>query len=263
VGGSIESDVDNDLDFLVERYTTSGDLDTSFGTGGVVEIPLPSQMGFRRVAEFRTLAVTSDNSIIAAGMATIEYQSSDTSELAIARFGSDGSLGATFGESSLTISSLYNNHVIRPYEMMLQDDGKIVIAGTDGDPGGSQDTFSLIRLTQTGTLDSTFGDSGTAMTTIGGHYAAAMALAQQSDGRIVAVGQTYENSEYMIALARFDANGILDNTFGNIGSVTTEVGTGESWASTVAVQDDGKILIAGSMKFPENITGIVLARYYP
>lgn len=259
VAGFTENAIDGDLDFLLARYTTTGDLDTSFGTNGVVNTPLPSDQGVRRECQFTTLSVTSDDSVIAGGLATIAYQTSAWTRLAIARYTSDGSLDTTFGTASLTADTYAN----WPLDMVLQNDGKIVVAATQYDPGAKREEFCLIRFYQTGTVDFSFGSSGTALAPIGDRYAAASALALQSDGKFVVGGETYQDGKYAIALARFHGNGALDSTFSDGGSIITQAGIGSSNARSVAIQSDRKILAAGQVETTGGIRAFGIVRYHP
>jgi len=78
-------------------------------------------------------------------------------------------------------------------------------------------------------------------------------LALQADGRIVALGETFDATGVAFALARYEVDGALDAGFGSGGSVTTDFGSGDAQGQSVAVQPDGKILAAGGGLFEPNI----------
>jgi len=98
-----------------------------------------------------------------------------------------------------------------------------------------------------GDLDPTFGTGGSVTTDVGG-YDEVFALMIQPDGRIVAAGETWDPQANAsdIVVARYVANGRLDPTFGSRGAVVTDLGGSREYAASVALQPDGKIVVAGS-----------------
>src|SRR3990172_3480045 len=90
-----------------------------------------------------------------------------------------------------------------------------------------------------GDLDRSFGSGGTVISDFGGFSAASLAL--QPDGKMVVAG----GSGFDFALARYNADGSLDAGFGSGGMVTTDFGDWDG-AHAVAIQADGKIVVAGS-----------------
>lgn len=97
-----------------------------------------------------------------------------------------------------------------------------------------------------GALDTSFASAGIANTAIGLGEDYAEAMAVQADGRIVVVGSTATTTGTDIAVVRYLRDGTLDTGFGNGGKVVTAVGSGSDEAYAVALQTDGKILVAGS-----------------
>src|ERR1039457_5642024 len=106
---------------------------------------------------------------------------------------------------------------------------------------------SVMSYAQPGTLDNTFGSGGIVTTNAGGdNYSFAQSVAIQSDGKIVAAGYDDNGSGQDFALTRYNTDGSLDNTFGSGGIVTTNAGgDNSSYAQSVAIQSDGKIVAAG------------------
>ena len=98
---------------------------------------------------------------------------------------------------------------------------------------------------RSGSLDTTFGESGKVNTPIGSSDDNANALGIQSDGKIVAAGSSYNGSNYDFALVRYNENGSLDTGFGAGGKVTTPIGTGHDVAIALCIQSDGRIVAAG------------------
>jgi uncharacterized delta-60 repeat protein len=99
--------------------------------------------------------------------------------------------------------------------------------------------------TRSGTLDASFGPGGKVTTDFAGSGDGAGAIAVQPDGKLVAAGAATINGQVDFALARYNDNGTLDTGFGTNGRVTTDFGGGYEAARSVALQWDGKIVVAG------------------
>ncbi|MFN8544276.1 MAG: hypothetical protein U0807_08715 [Candidatus Binatia bacterium] len=111
-------------------------------------------------------------------------------------------------------------------------------------------------------LDPTFGSFGVATTTIGFPNEVAVGVALQADGKIVAVGNDHEaSSQTKIGVARYLPGGALDPTFGTGGTVSTSLGDDYfTQGSSVAIQPDGKILVAGATQII-GVDAFALVRY--
>src|SRR5207253_11097362 len=114
-----------------------------------------------------------------------------------------------------------------------------------------QSLFLAMQLAQAGDgdLGRTFGTGGTVMTDLNRSTDLANAVAIQSDGKLVVVGQTYKNNDYStedFAVTRYNTDGTLDNTFGRGGKVRTDFPGLAAVSSAVVIQPDGKIVVAGS-----------------
>jgi uncharacterized delta-60 repeat protein len=219
-------------DFVVARYNSNGTLDTSFGTGGKVITD------FGVSADAMSVGLQPDGKIVVAGSANlnggenfevVRYNSNGTLD---ATFGTDGKVTTTFGVPQQGFSYALG------YSLALQQDGKIVLAGQAFLNGAY--TFALARYNSNGTLDATFGTGGT-VTTAFGQNAVAFSVAVQPDGKIVTAGF----GSFKFALARYTSNGTLDPTFGTGGQVTTAIAGLNDGAERLALQGDGKIVVAG------------------
>jgi uncharacterized delta-60 repeat protein len=156
--------------------------------------------------------------------------------------------------------------------LAIQTDGRIVVGGSSemgAAAGGHQ--WRISRYTRSGELDGNFGAGGTvttSMSSAGGFDEHVWNLALDRQGRIVAAGDAVTaTGGFDIALARFNADGTLDPSFGTAGKVTTAVGPGtrRDRAHDVAVLDDGKIVVAGfaDMGPAAGARNFMLARYNP
>jgi uncharacterized delta-60 repeat protein len=210
-------------DAVLVRYNTDGSLDTSFGGGDGKVI-----LGIRRNDFFHGVAVQGDGRIVAVGSTTgADGGNSDAqTSLVLVRFNPDGSLDASFGQGGTVLSSI-GNHAIG-YALILQPDGRIVVAGQVGG-------FAVLRYNPDGALDTTF--SGDGLSIPGALPPARAAIALQADGKIVAAGVHGE-----LQVFRLNANGTLDATFSGDGLQTTPV-TGASPVHVgVAIYADGKVV---------------------
>ncbi len=125
----------------------------------------------------------------------------------------------------------------------IQQDGKIVVAGYAY--GASSEDFALARFNPDGTLDSTFDGDGRVLTSLVSASDRITSIAIQADGKIVAAGIANDGQNDDFALARFNADGSLDISFDGDGKLTTSVSPAFDQAKSVAVQPDGKIVVAG------------------
>ena len=117
-----------------------------------------------------------------------------------------------------------------------------------------------------GSLDTTFGQEGIVITSIHGSTDFATSVALQSDGKILAAGASHNGSKYDFAVARYNTDGSLDTSFNGTGKVITSIGPrptdpyGDK-AYGVAVQSDGKILVARPSMGPSFYADVAIVRY--
>lgn len=149
----------------------------------------------------------------------------------------------------------------RAYDATLQSDGKLVVVGSSGS------NMAIARYTATGALDTTFSGDGRQTVSIGSGEDIAYAVTTQPDGKILAVGtaSSPNNANHDIALARFNADGTLDPTFGGDGTVRFSPDwTLHDYAFAVATQPDGKILVGGSRQVSsQGNRNLVVLRFLP
>lgn len=157
-----------------------------------------------------------------------------------------GSLDTTFDGDGKVITRFGDGSIL--YAIALQADGKIVAVGSVDT--GTSNQFLVVRYNVDGSLDETFAGQGYTVTEFGGSSSRANAVAIQSDGKIVAVGTVLFNTSDF-AIARYNPDGSLDDSFDDDGTVTTSVpgphGDRTDVANAVVVQNDGKLIVAGQI----------------
>jgi uncharacterized delta-60 repeat protein len=217
-----------------------GDLDPSFGTGGLVTTDFGGRGDFGLA-----VAVQPDGKIVTVGNSSAVGVFSVS--FALSRHNPDGTLDTTFGSGGTVLTS-FGGNLSAAADVAIQPDGKLVAVGiANGD-------FGVARYTADGSLDSTFGNGGLVTTDFGGSDQA-NGVALQSDGKIVVVGPLGGS----IGIARYNPNGSLDATFGIGGKVVT---AGYAGAFDVAVTSTNKVVVAGGTGvFPFGAGDLLVLRY--
>lgn len=159
------------------------------------------------------------------------------------RYTVTGTLDTGFSGSGVVTTSI-GTKGSEGYDLAIQADGKIVVAGVWAD--GSSSDYLVARYQSNGTLDMTLNGNGIVTTSLstGLDDASYYGVAIQKDNKIVAVGEESYAGVPVMIIARYQANGHLDSTFNGTGIVTTSIGMGAA-AADVAIQADGKIIAAG------------------
>jgi uncharacterized delta-60 repeat protein len=246
VGGAEQLGLD--YDFAVLRLEPDGDLDLTFGTGGKTLVPFNLGGLKRDIAS--AVAIQSDGAIIIAG----EVSGTDVDvEFGIVRLDKNGALDPTFGVGGMTTVAfdLGGAKDDYPWDIAIQDDGKIVVVGgVDGSLGN--DDFGVVRLTSGGARDVTFGSNGIRVVFFdlgSSNNDVAFAVAIQPTGEILLAGQVAVSLGNLdMGVVRLNSNSTDDFTFGTGGKVRVAfdlVAGGSDPALDLVLQADGKILLAG------------------
>jgi uncharacterized delta-60 repeat protein len=235
-----------DADFAVVRLQEDGSLDTSFSGDGVAETDFGGHDDLGRA-----LALRSDGGIVVAG--TSDQLSQDdvpSRDFAVAQYLPDGTLDSSFsgdGKRTLDIGSDELKAVA------VDPSDRIAVAGA-----ASHD-FTLVRFEPEGSLDSGFSGDGKAFVEFP-HASEALGLTLQDDGRLVATGLAVRELGSKLAVARFDDDGTLDQSFSGDGKASTDqADAGED----VAIQPDGGIVVAGQSARGSYDRDFAVARYLP
>lgn len=230
VGGY--SNNNNNTDFTIARYKTDGSLDLLFNSNGIVVSDFMGKDDYGYA-----LAIQPDGKILLAG----DVNDNISTNVGIIRYNTSGVPDNTFGINGKVVIDI-NGLADHARSIALQLDGKILVAGY------SESDFLILRFNPNGTLDNTFSSDGIITTSIGINNDIANSIAVQPDGKIVVIGESYNDSSNgsNIALVRYNTNGTLDNSFGFGGKVTSDIATWDEGKS-VRVLSNGMILLSASV----------------
>jgi uncharacterized delta-60 repeat protein len=231
--------------FALARYNADGSPDLSFGSAGVVVTD------FGQNESANALSLAPDGKIVVVGI-THQGNAVIGERFAIARYRADGSLDTGFDGDGLLVGDEG-----WPRDVVVQPDGKLVVAGQRDAPGIR--TSGLFRYDAAGRLDPGFGLAGTGFVPAfpNGYV---LALAKDQRGRLLAGGGGGTGIDF--GLARFSSEGKPDRSFGRGGEVETDLG-GSDAITDVALAPDGKIVAAGDSDPGGSSYNWALARYLP
>jgi uncharacterized delta-60 repeat protein len=246
--------------FALVRYNPDGSLDTGFGNGGRVTTHFASGS----VDQSQAVVVQTDGKLVVAGSSTTGGQQ----QSALARYLPDGRLDPAFGNSGEVLTSfggdsdaatIFGNNFNAATSLALAPNGELIVGGTRTIMRSFVGV--VVRYKPDGSVD--FGPVATSLTSV-------VSVAVQADGRIVAAGGTGAGPSTLpfgFAVARLNADGTTDTSFGTNGVTSTAFGNGTTGqVSAVTLQADGRIVVAGTVL--DGITGLppiewAVARYLP
>jgi uncharacterized delta-60 repeat protein len=207
----------------------AGSLDPTFGNNGIFTTNFTQVDASIAIA----VALQSDGKIIAGGA----VPSGLSQTVGLVRLNSNGTLDTTFGKGGF-VTNDFGVEFAEVYGIAIQPDGKI-LAAAEGITGGS-----IGRFNADGSVDTTFGASGFAVSRQVNAGGGPAALALQPDGEIIVTGNS--------VMARYAAEGALDTTFGT-GGVAPLDGV---FATGIVLQADGKILITSGSSAPHQVSTV-------
>ena len=236
ISGTISMPTDYDTSFLLLRFNSDGSVDPTFGNGGTVMTNINNDYDAAYA-----LALQADGKIVAAGKRGIQFNPSEQRKgnVALARYNPDGSLDTTFGNGGKVVNDFGQGLESYAIDVTIQPDGRIIIAGE------SAYAFLVARYNSNGTLDTTFGNGGFREVNFGDlSWDHGRDVLLQDDGKIIVVGTAEIDTPYnSFAVARFNPDGSLDQSFGNGGKVVM-LNQGDLDAGVL--QSDGKLIALGS-----------------
>ncbi|MHC4550311.1 MAG: delta-60 repeat domain-containing protein [Planctomycetota bacterium] len=245
-GRIVAAGTDDGDRFALARYLETGKLDTTFGKNGKVTTDLGTSWAWAYA-----VALQPDGKILVAGVAGNDF--------GLARFEADGRLDRSFGSEGWVLTD-FGGQGDYGYDVFVQVDGKIVVAGPVWISDATNHDFGLARYRPDGSLDAGFGTGGKVATDISGATDWAYDAALQPDGKIVVVGSAGTYQAFDFAVVRYLAAGKLDSSFGTGGKVTTDFRGGSDVAYGVAILSDGRIAVGGYAE-PANAEDFALACY--
>jgi uncharacterized delta-60 repeat protein len=262
VSGACERPIPNvqafSTEFCVVRYTTAGALDTSFNGTGIVQIAV----GVNSFDRGQAVAIQSDGKIVVAGRCggvDIPFIGRTPDDMCIARFTATGTFDTSFngtGKVVTAVSALDDG----ANSLIIQPDGKLVVGGSCYN-NVSIEEFCVLRYTASGVLDITFNSTGILRIPLGSDSASVNSLVVQADGKYVLAGRCSNGTNLDFCMARVTAAGALDNSFNGTGIATTAMGSTHDVAYKVAIDADGKIVLAGACEVTTNSFFPCMARY--
>lgn len=240
----------SDYDIAVARYNIDGTLDTSFGTNGKTTTPISGD-------DFAYGVVIQDSGkIVIAGSSRRGTSGSNTSTTLV-RYDANGVIDNSFGSNG-------NGIVTSPYQtknvanaIIKTSDNKLVTAGSATSAVPAITLVQVLRYTEDGILDGTFGSAGVANYGLGATAEAygilsqyddqcanplSTLVAERCDKKLVVAGKTGNDFMYM----RLTPNGQLDTSFGSYGKVQVSIHAGIDKANSIIQQSDGKLVAAGA-----------------
>lgn len=223
-------------DFMVIRYNRDGTHDNSFGVNGIVTTDL-----LNTDDDANSVVIQDDGKILVAGRRDsvgISYG------FVVVRYNDNGTIDSSFGNNGLITMGVQKVSQYYKACIGLQTDEKIIVGYTK--KNNSKSNIHVQRFNKDGSPDSLFGKSGKAIIDIC-QFDVAKDLKIQKDDKIVIVGYSDygTDSSRNISLSRLKADGSLDDDFGKKGLMITDISNFEDRANAIALQPDGKIVIAG------------------
>ncbi len=220
----------------LNRFLADGSIDSSYGDNGTA---LSFSFNPNAPPTFEAGLALDNGKLMIVGGRVI----GDDRSLQLHRINADGTVDASFAAVDPAPGKFCYGTALHRLA-----DGKLLVAAIldRGSNPGSDTNFAVLRYLDDGTLDANFGVGGIAETSFTTGQDRPFALALQSDGAIILAGWAPIGNGSGFAVARFTADGMLDSSFGNGGRLTPFVASGIEYAHAVAVQPNGRILLAGS-----------------
>ena len=240
--------------YTITRFTSNGIIDSSFGLNGKVFYwPGTNNIGTC------SIAVQADNKIVLGGSVT--FQNFNIKFLLL-RLNTNGKVDSTFGNNGVVITTPVGSTFSRIEKILIKPNGKIVVGGYAVNPSIQILTFSVAQYNTNGSIDSTFGNNGFANLIEATGHGHTMEFSNQIDILIggdvdITGGSGYVNFGLMKVLN----NGKVDSTFGKNGFVNADFADSIDGCTSIAVQNDNKIVLAGSVQIGAHYRNIGLIRY--
>ncbi|MFL5791306.1 MAG: hypothetical protein ACJ76A_07340 [Actinomycetota bacterium] len=216
----------------ITRYNRDGTLDRSFSGDGQAPTPFHGRFG--------AVAIQPNGRIVAGGIAEVRNRD----EFAFARYLPDGSLDRSFSGNGTLVARKVGSMAVEEISDIALGPNNTIVASAYVIQ--RHYLFGVVRLTRRGVPDTTFSGDGVAITRFNRHSAFAESVAVQRDGAIIAAGSARARARF--AVSRYLPDGTHDPSFSGDGKRTIAFGGTWSRATAVGLQDDGRIVIAGTVR---------------
>lgn len=238
--------------FSTGRYNADGTTDLSFGTGGKIVTPFSPYL----TRHSFDMGLLPDGKSMMVGYAEVPVP--EVRQLWQVRRNVDGSADSGFGSVGV-VGTFVNDLSSHPMRMAVQSDGKVVIVANLFHPVTISGPTVIVRYNVNGTLDNSFdGDGVATLSTALDLYPRGLAI--QPDGKILVGGGSSGVTPIRFAMARYNSDGSIDNSFDSDGVVHTQIADGAgSRIADLKLLPDGRILAGGYSNATQN--DFALARY--
>lgn len=244
--------------FTVARYSAAGELDATFGNGGVVTTAIGTG-----ISAARDIAVDKSGRLVVVGYSKTQASQYSRDAMTIVRYTGTGILDPTFGGGNGFVTTSYPFAGLVPSAMALDDAGRIVVAGhLHGEcPFGGSQRPIVARYTADGELDASFGE-GIVEIWYGefDDWSSGADVALDSRGNVLVTGTSWGYVRQVSAVVRYTDSGVLDAGFGSgTGIVATAFGFGAAGRG-ITLDSSGRVLVAGSVRAGSH-NAMTVARY--
>ncbi|MDX2282899.1 MAG: hypothetical protein NW241_01995 [Bacteroidia bacterium] len=241
--GNILASGGGNFSLALARFKPNGTLDSSFATNGRLQY---SDGGSARIA------LDASGNIYCADA----FGNGALVQHGVLKVDSSGAIVSGFGSNGLLLSDVTN---FPRNPMILRDrNGSIVFGGTAGSSSGNGQGVALTRILPGGSLDLSFSSDGKVLINSGSAREGS-GIAELPNGHLLVAGMSTPNGNADMTLFCIRPDGTLDTGFGSSGLARVNIGGDGEWAYDVAVQPDGKIVIAGNHS--DGYSRFALARF--
>ena len=217
-------------------FAQDGSPDTAYGAGGLAQ----SFICTNCINSPAHLEFDPQGRVVVVG--EVKQGAAAPTDVFAARYTLEGEVDSSFGVNGIA-RGVFCTSQDKVMDMAIAPDGSIYVAGYEYWGAFQNNPAAILRWTVDGELDTTWGPQGTFTMDLSPSTTNAAGIAVQADGKLVVGGYYHQNGIRML-LARLNTNGTFDDTFGSNGLVLPDLGGTAERIGRIALQPDGKILVA-------------------